>query len=401
MKKSTQIAKQKVIALKTKLCLKNKKPSFSALLLSSALILLTACSGDDGNSDSGAAQSASSSSSSNNTVTDNSSQDDSQDSSQSGSPNTSPDNEPEENPSSVEDNSFDNEKTESLASASIETTKAILLSEKAVALFPEAETLLTTLDPIEAIASAINNTTINSSSNNNAADFIQFFDFSIASTGTITGIEGQCGGDASIDFDVQAPNGDLSARPLTIALSGSLNNFCNWYLNPTDTITLHGDLGLFLHLESNQSGYVDIIYNLDIDSRIPDYTYNGNHTYQQYCSFAENQLTCRESASHSSGTDVTFILNDAVFSGDNIDGYYAAAQLHYRNLITADEETFAVTINDVVLCDNGNIQSGEIVITDNPSGTSPNAISLNFSSCENVVISHQNNSWVMEQPSLF
>ncbi|MGH1469937.1 MAG: hypothetical protein ACRBCS_02000 [Cellvibrionaceae bacterium] len=270
------------------------------------------------------------------------------------------------------------DETESIATASIETTKAILLSEKTASFLPTAASLfVANSDPIETIKAATNTTALN---------------LTTAGSQNISGIPGECGGTAALAYDINSADGELTSRPLSVELNGDMNEFCNWFIQESSELILDGNVSLFLNLDSNNSGFVDIDYDLHIDSKIPDFTYTGHHTYKQYCSYSDMVLDCSESATHTSTTGIEFTLDDTVVKGNKTEGFRALAVLHNNN-----GQTFEVTIKDILLCDNGNIQHG-LISLENTSNMDE-SITLNFSSCNSAVISHHGNSWVMQQPS--
>ncbi len=137
---------------------------------------------------------------------------------------------------------------------------------------------------------------------------------------------------------------------------------------------------------------MDIEYDLNIDSKIPDFNYAGHHSYKQYCSYSEMILNCSESATHTSEAGIEFTLDGTVVKGNKTEGFRALAILHSDN-----GQTFEVNIKDVQLCDNGNIQNGTIALENTADNNQ--SITLDFSSCNSAVISHNGNSWVMQQPS--
>ena len=176
-------------------------------------------------------------------------------------------------------------------------------------------------------------------------------------SGTLTG---DCGGNANYNAVI---NGQQINR-----IEYDFNQYCS------SRYTLDGNMTIYYTYSGNDISSYGIVYD--------NLTYSG----PSYSETINMTITCNSSysctySSTTTGSDGrTYTVSDSSVTGNNSSGYNVTA-----TVTDPDHGTITITATNITICDNGNIGSGEIEVTDS---TGAVVLSITFPNCSEMVVTY-------------
>ena len=201
---------------------------------------------------------------------------------------------------------------------------------------------------------------------------------------TSTTIDGDCGGSATIVSE-DTSSGD-ALFPLESEQEITYNNFC-LSLGDGTSMTFNGSVDIELFIDEDYSFFA-FSYDLAFSS---DNAFVGSGVIQasETCeTFGDAAPICTSSSSYEYSDGNEYVLSDFEVSGDASSGYSFDGEVD-----GGDFDTFTISVSDITLCDNGNIGSGSITITEAEVGT----VSVSFPNCDEMIVTYDGVSETLPQ----
>ena len=176
-------------------------------------------------------------------------------------------------------------------------------------------------------------------------------------SGTITG---DCGGSANYNAVI---NGQQVNR-----IEYDFNQYCS------SSYTLDGNMTIYYTYSGNDISGYRIVYD-NVTYSGPNYNETINMTITCNATYS-----CTYSSSTTGSDGRTYTVSDSSVTGNNSSGYNVTA-----TVTDPDHGTITITATNITICDNGNIGSGEIEVTDS---TGAVVLSITFPNCSEMVVTY-------------
>ncbi len=176
-------------------------------------------------------------------------------------------------------------------------------------------------------------------------------------SGTLTG---DCGGNANYNAVI---NGQQVNR-----IEYDFNQYCS------SSYTLDGNMTIYYTYSGNDISSYRIVYD-NLTYSGPSYNETINMTITCNASYS-----CTYSSTTTGSDGRTYTVSDSSVTGNNSSGYNVSA-----TVTDPDHGTITITATNITICDNGNIGSGEIEVTDS---TGAVVLSITFPNCSEMVVTY-------------
>lgn len=198
---------------------------------------------------------------------------------------------------------------------------------------------------------------------------------SMSSTETV---DGECGGSSTVVVD--APENAENELPIESSFDITYNNFCI-YLDGTTSIVFNGSAEAEIVIDAEYSLFAydyDLTYSSD-NALVGSGVISASERCETFGG-ADALPICTSTSSFEYSDGNEYTLTDADISGDASMGYSFEGEVGIEG---EDEGTFSISVDAITLCENGNIGSGSITITDDDE-----TITVTFPNCDEMVITY-------------
>lgn len=200
--------------------------------------------------------------------------------------------------------------------------------------------------------------------------------------------DGECGGTFSTVSTITTPDDETQFFPSTVELDGDFNNFCIG--ENGSSITYNGTIDALFDFVAFDQYTFTVTYNLTYVTTLPISPNSGRIEGTETCTLMGDVETCSFSSSYTSANGTVYTSRNVEIDGNQSSGF------NITGTIEDDEgNTFEIDVSGFVLCENGNVQSGEIVIT----LANQQVINVTYPNCNECIITYQGVARTVPQSS--
>lgn len=254
--------------------------------------------------------------------------------------------------------------------AATETAKLTIAADSAD--LPVSAVIIETLQPLEALKTNIQHLIVASTDTANTLPVGPTVDLEPETE------QGVCGGTLQSSGTSTSPDNQNDIYPISVTGTIIFDNYC---LTASDyQIVYNGDVEYALIATENS---ISTSYDYDIS-----YVATGpnGQQFSETIHFSESCVTtngsaavCSISSSYESTNGNNYTLSETSVSGDANSGYNVSG-----TLVDNDNNIYTIAITNLTQCENGNIATGEIIITVNGG----ELITVTFPNCDEYVVTY-------------